>query len=86
MLLQRVQKKKAQEDKDAEKRALLAKAKLQESPRRTSPEPRDRSPVKPKKEFLQVKPVEEKKEVKKKPEMKDAQTQTDRSDYQRIKK
>jgi hypothetical protein len=29
---------------------------------------------------------EEKKEAKKKPEMKDAQTQTDRSDLQRIKK
>jgi len=28
---------------------------------------------------------EEKKEVKKKPEMKDAQTQTDRSDLQRLK-
>jgi hypothetical protein len=33
-----------------------------------------------------VKPEEEKKEEKKKPEMKDAQTQTDRSDYQMIKK
>ena len=33
-----------------------------------------------------MKPEEEKKEEKKKPEMKDAQTQTDRSDYQMIKK
>jgi len=33
-----------------------------------------------------VKPEEEKKEEKKKQEMKDAQTQTDRSDYQMIKK
>lgn len=30
--------------------------------------------------------MEEKKDVKKKPEMRDAQTQTERSDYQRIKK
>jgi len=68
--LQKIQKRKALEEKEGEKRP--PKKKVEESPTR-SPIPRQRSPVK-KTDILQVKPVEEKKDSKKKPEMKDACT------------
>lgn len=87
--LQKVLKKRAQDEKDrleAERNKKLPK-KGDESPVR-SPMPRQRSPTKkvePKPDVLLAKPKEEKKEEKKKPEMRDACTQTDRSDYQKIK-
>ena len=60
------------------------KKKGDESPAR-SPVPRNRSPVKQPQDLIKPVPVEDPKE-KKKPEMRDACTQTERSDYQRIKR
>ena len=82
-----MKKKVADAEKEANEKAKFHRQKKgDESPTR-SPKPGQRVPIKqPDKEIIKVKPVEEKKEEKKKPEMKDAQTQTDRSDYQRIKK
>ena len=57
---------------------------MEESPDR-SPQPRQKSPEK-KKPANDPPPKTDDKDKKKKPEMKDACTQTERSDYQRIKK
>lgn len=89
VLLQKIMKKKAVEEKEkeGEKPKVVPQSKRKEdaSPAR-SPQPRNRSPTKKAEPVINVKPAVEPKEEKKKPVMRDACTQTERSDYQRIKK